>query len=488
MSAFMKENERQARRAIVPAQETTNGGADALLQAWTATVSRKGDAPAIYDTSGKIARGFRQIAEEVKIFERRMLAKFPPGSVIAIQIGNHPSWPALLLACLRSELVVLPLERSISEREREVALKLCHAAAVIREGGRGFNGFFASRRKNLPNEWGNSRPSLLKLTSGTTAVPRAIRFRSGQLLADCRQICDTMGITDDDLNFAVIPLSHSYGFSNALTPLIVRGVPMVLSQDRMPRAILDDLVRTKATVFHGMPVFYQALSEMESPPPLLHLRLCISAGAPLPLRVAQKFRAKFGLTIHSFYGSSECGGICYDREAALVEEGFVGAALQSVRLNFLEPESGGGQVEVHSLAAGEGYFPEPEEEKLRAGRFVPDDLLFRETKGFRIVGRVSDVINVAGKKVHPGEVEAVLLAFAGVRQAVVFGRISTQRNEEIVACVVVELAVSETELMLFCRHYLSTWQVPRRILFVDEIPVTERGKVSRRELAEKFSS
>src|SRR5207248_4222774 len=122
--------------------------------------------------------------------------------------------------------------------------------------------------------------------SGTTAAPRMIRFRSEQLLADCDQICETMGISDADLNFGVIPVSHSYGFSNLLTPLIARGVPMVLSRDRTPRAVLDDLAKTKATVLPGTPDFYQAFCEMENVPALLALLLCISAGAPLPLAIA----------------------------------------------------------------------------------------------------------------------------------------------------------------------------------------------------------
>ena len=67
---------------------------------------------------------------------------------------------------------------------------------------------------------------------------------------------------------------------------------------------------------------------------------------------------------------------------------------------------------------------------------MPDDLLQRQGEGFKIVGRVSDVINVAGKKVNPAEVEAQLLRVQGVQQAVVFGRESTLRNEEVVACVV----------------------------------------------------
>src|SRR5213594_4061199 len=141
--------------------------------------------------------------------------------------------------------------------------------------------------------WGKNRPSLLKLTSGTTAAPRAIRFRSEQLLADCDQICETLGISNGDLNFGVIPVSHSYGFSNLLTPLIARGVPMVVSRDRTPRAVLADLARTHATVFPGTPVFYQAFCNMHDVPALRQLRLCISAGAPLAGTVAKKFFEKF---------------------------------------------------------------------------------------------------------------------------------------------------------------------------------------------------
>src|SRR5260370_40914686 len=113
-----------------------------------------------------------------------------------------------------------------------------------------------------------------------------------------------MGISDVDLNFGVIPISHSYGFSNLITPLIARGVPMVLSRDRMPRAVLADLGGSNATVFPGMPVFYQAFCEMENAPKLPNLRLCISAGAPLAIAVARQFRQKFILPIHCLYAAA----------------------------------------------------------------------------------------------------------------------------------------------------------------------------------------
>ncbi|HEU5246387.1 MAG TPA: class I adenylate-forming enzyme family protein [Candidatus Udaeobacter sp.] len=461
---------------------------DPLLNAWEKTLARKRDAPAIFATSGKVLRTFDDVEQRGRdLFQR--IDVFHEDGVLAVQIGNHEDWPSILIRCLRRHLVVLPLEQSISERQRDDALEICNANGVVSAiPSGGTPEIIRLRTADTAPDWGEQSPVLLKLTSGTTATPRAIRFRSEQLLADCDQICETMGITDGDLNFGVIPLSHSYGFSNLLTPLIARGVPMVISRDRTPRAILADLVRSEATVFAGMPVFYQAFCEMEHVPALSKLRLCISAGAPLPIAIAKKFHEKFSLPIHSFYGASECGGICYDREATKPSEGFVGEAMKGVTLEMVDPTGSATQVRVHSAAVGDGYFPEPDKEKLGDGIFVPDDLLAREGSGFKIVGRISDVINVAGKKVNPAEVEAHLLRFTGVRQAVAFGRESALRNEEVAACVVVAQNVSEADLLQFCRSALSTWQVPKRIFIVDAIPVNERGKISRRELSLRFST
>jgi len=460
---------------------------DALIAAWRQTIDRAKDAPAIFNTRGQVVRKFSDIEEHAREFETK-IEMFNAGSVIAIQIGNHEDWPSILIACLRRRLAVLPLEQSISDQQRDAALGICGAKAVVSAVPSGNSpGLFRLRTADATAAWGEHSPSLLKLTSGTTAAPRAIRFRSEQLLADCNQICDTMGISDADLNFGVIPISHSYGFSNLLTPLIARGVPVVLSRDRMPRGVLVDLARTDATVFPGMPVFYQAFCEMENVPALPNLRLCISAGAPLAIAVARQFRQKFNLPIHSFYGASECGGICYDGAATNEEEGFVGQPMKGVDIEMVDPKASASQICVRSPALGDGYFPESGEAKIGGGFFVPDDLLTKTTNGLRIVGRTSDLINVAGKKVNPGEVEANLLRFSGVRQAVAFGRASILRNEEVVACVVVSPGVSEAELLKFCRRELSTWQVPKRVFIVDAIPVNERGKISRRELAQRFA-
>jgi len=261
-----------------------------------------------------------------------------------------------------------------------------------------------------------------------------------------------------------------------------------MSRDRTPRAVLADLARTGATVFPGTPTFYQAFCDIGDVPPLPKLRLCISAGAPLSSVVAKRFFEKFNQPIHSFYGASECGGICYDRHGTTFEDGLVGQPMQGVEVELVATELGS-QIRVRSAAVSDGYFPDSNPEKLGSGVFVPDDLLERHDSALKIVGRISDVINVAGKKVNPAEVEAHLLRFKGVQQAVVFGRSTGAglRNEEVAACVLASAGVSETDLLRFCRTALSGWQAPKRIFIVDMIPTNERGKISRRDLARQFS-
>jgi long-chain acyl-CoA synthetase len=456
---------------------------DPLLAAWAEILRRQPNVPAIFNTRGEVLFRFHEIETLSRDQERIALRNMWPGEVLAVQIGNHAHWPALFLACLRRKIVVLPLERTMSILERASALRTCRAAALLTSPETGIERL----EENTPVDWQGRQPVLLKLTSGTTAAPRAVRFRSVQLFADAIQICQTMGIGPADLNFAVIPLSHSYGFSNLVTPLVVLGVPMAISNDRLPRAVLDSLAQTKATILPAMPVFFQAFSEMVDPPPLPKLRLCISAGAPLNPRVTGAFRERFGLPIHSFYGASECGGICYDRTADALREGFVGSPMQGVELERLGTDAAVTQVRVRSSAVGDGYFPETEPSRLGDGSFLPDDLVSIDETGVCIVGRISDIINVAGKKVNPAEIEAHLLSHQHVRQAVVFGRPSLLRNEEVVACVVAD-NVNEAALLEFCRARLSGWQVPKRIFLLDALPVNERGKVIRRELAEQFST
>ncbi|MCE9609152.1 MAG: acyl--CoA ligase [Chthoniobacter sp.] len=452
------------------------------MTAWRQTSERHGEAAAIFDSRGATLRTFAGIESGAQAFAGAC-EDLPAGSVVAAQLGNSASWPEVLLALWHRRLVPLPLPDAMAATELEGTLATLGAAALVTlAGGQPHVQLRAAPTK--PPAWAGPVPDLLKLTSGTTSAPRAIRFRATQLLADAKHICAGMGLADDDLNFGVIPFAHSYGFSNLLTPLLTRGVRLVASDDRLPRAILDGLAATRATVFPGTPVFFQKLAELENRPLLPALRLCITAGAPLPAAAAERFAARFGLKIHVFYGSSECGGISYDAtEEPHYEDGFVGTPLPGVEVAAEGKIAG--PVTVRSAAVGDGYFPTTNDPALGGGRFVPGDLVRQSGRGLHLAGRTSDIINVAGRKLNPLEVEARLAACPGVTHAVVFGIPSALRGEEPVACVAgsgLEIA----DVLRFCHETLSAWQVPRDIWIVSEIPANERGKINRRALAERY--
>jgi long-chain acyl-CoA synthetase len=449
-----------------------------ILRRFGEVASGRSGETAVFHPDGTPARTFRQIAEgarrweDILQYEGTVCAGAGAGKVVAVQVGNAPDWPEILLGAWRAGWCVAPMDADLTGSRRDRVEQGCGISRRVVKGS-GEIKMEAAAGGGLP-----VAADLLKLTSGTTGEPRAVCFTAAQLLADCDNVCDTMGLREDDRNYGLVSFAHSYGFSNLVTPLLCRGIPVVTAQDAIPRAVLDGLSASGATVFPGVPAHFRTLSGIGPGPG--RLRLCLSAGAPLTGEIARSFLAGWGRKIHSFYGASECGGICYDAgEETDVPAGFVGRPLKGVVVEPVEAGGGAVQVRVRSEAVGTGYFPE-QEETLSAGVFRPADLLEDTGKGYVIAGRASDLINVAGRKVNPAEVEAVLRRCPGVTDVVVLGVPAGLRGEEVAACVVGE--VRERGLRSFCAGHLGAWQIPRKWIFLPEIPLTSRGKISRAEL------
>jgi long-chain acyl-CoA synthetase len=442
---------------------------------WQIVLAKRGSQPAIFSQKGQVTRTFADIEAERQTW-RQKLEPFANGSVLLVQLSNQPIWPAIFLACLDLKIIMAPLEPEVAPAALEKILQVIKAQAVIHD----------DTIKPLDHpliEWDQSRPDFLKLTSGTTALPRAVRFRESQLLADCDHICRTMGLRSDDLNFGVIPFAHSYGFNNLITPLLYQGTALVCSDDRLPRAIHKNLQISRATVLPATPAIFHALSALQDPGPLGSIRLCISAGAPLPTETMRQFHDRYGLRIHSFYGSSECGGIAFDRIGCLdAPSGFVGTPLDGVEILRRENE----RIEVRGSNVGDGYFPISEPDILDGNRFIPGDLVRWLDQGAQLYGRASDAINVAGKKVHPSVIEEHLRQLPGVIDVIVFGVPSPSRNEDLVALVLTRSPMTRQQFEAHCRAGLVDWQVPRDFKIVSSLPVNARGKLKRSELVEQY--
>jgi len=213
------------------------------------------------------------------------------------------------------------------------------------------------------------------------------------------------------------------------------------------------------------------------------VRTCLSAGAPLPAATSRRFRERFGIPIHSFYGCSECGGITYDREGAAAERGTVGAAMDGVAL---ELDRATQRLTVRSGSVALGYLHDGSTFKpFEAGTFLTDDLVeIDDGQEVVLTGRAGDLINTAGKKVNPREVEAIILQMDGVRQAKVYGEPAGARGEVVAAAIVADPEVTRDQIRAHCRARLSAHKVPRIVKLIERIPVDERGKVKRAALAQ----
>ena len=435
-----------------------------ILEKW-AHSRRKASAPALIAPDGTCLRTWGDIDAESLELAPHLTGSTSP---VALQLGNHPAFPAALLACWRAGRPVCLIDASLKNLD-SLTNSIGPGTRISSENNR-------LKIDPLPSPRERSDSAcVFKLTSGTTSLPAPIAFTSHQILADCDNVCAGMGIGPSDLNFGVIAFTHSYGFSNLITPLLCRGIPLVVADDALPRAIQKTLVQTRATVLPLVPAMFRALCSVDSLPP--SLRLCISAGAPLETSVAREFHAKFARKIHSFYGASESGGICYDAsDDPLTEPGFVGAPLPGVEITLVDPQAPTSRIRVRSRAVGSLDSTTP-------ASFEPCDLLAPGPRGFRIVGRVSDIINCGGKKVAPAELERVIARCPGVREVIVFG----SRQEKIHALVVGDETLDRQTLRRHCAVSLPPWQVPREFHLVPQIPLTPRGKISRLELAASFS-
>jgi long-chain acyl-CoA synthetase len=336
-----------------------------------------------------------------------------------------------------------------------------------------------------PPEIGAGLPSEivhLKMTSGTTSVPRFVAFTASQLMADAENIVATMGLRRDWPNLGVISLAHSYGFSNLVLPLLLHGIPLILTGAPLPEIVLRASETEPAITLAAVPALWRTWHTAGAIP--RNVRLAISAGAPLPVALEQNVFAAHGVKIHNFYGSSECGGIAYDASAdPRLDDSCTGAPMRNVSLALAE----NGCLEVRSEAVGQTYWPEANP-ALGGGVFRTNDLVELSNGQVYFRGRAGDQINVAGRKVSPETIEKILLAHPGVRECVVFGVPSSDdgRGENIVACVSAATNIAGETLKQFLLGQVPAWQVPREWWLVESLFASQRGKLSRAEWRKRY--
>lgn len=423
------------------------------------------------------------------------------GHAVAAHVGNRTGYFSLLLGCLDLGAALLPIDGSAPVAEADlVATRFAASALVVPAGRREAGehvlpGDLRLARRADPAHVLAATPAgpvgMLKLTSGSTGVPKATVTTEDQIAADGRALIEAMDIRPDDWQVGAIPVSHSYALGNIVGPLLLQGTSVVLRDAFVPAHVFEDAVRSNARLFPGVPFMFDrlvmAMRDGAAWPSTLETM--ISAGAPLDRAIAQAFTERTGHRIHSLYGTSETAGIAYDADPAPDGDVTMGRPVPGVTLAFWPDDAatpGTGRIHVTGPAVSSGYAAGADDAAFVAGGFLTGDLGgFGADGRLRLAGRVSAFVNVAGRKVQPDEVEAVLRSHPLVVEARVFGLPDERRGEQLAACVVPRAGAEPlgvVALRAFCADRLAPYKIPRRLVLVPELPRDERGKVSRRAL------
>ncbi|MHC4960323.1 MAG: class I adenylate-forming enzyme family protein [Planctomycetota bacterium] len=403
------------------------------------------------------------VAQRARAFARRCEEQpWKRGAPVSLQCPNGPAYLAAWLALRAVGHPVLLLDASTPGPARA---RIGSAVGVTGHMHVADGWGDRVELQAFPGARALERVAAIKTTSGSTGDPRGIAVPEEALVADTRALWRTMELREGERIVGALPWSHSYGFSTIVMPALTEGCSIVCpdGEDALQAARRD-----AATFFPTAPPYLQAILRRDHGDRPASLRRVISAGAPLLPVTACRFRERFGIPVQAFYGSSESGGITFDRRGDAAERGTVGTPIDGVEIDL------NGGMRVRSPAVADRYLPDPDP-ALDKGSFRCSDRAEWRGGELALLGRASDLINVDGRKVSPERVRRVLLELDGVEDAAVFpGRGSKQSVQAMVA--VPEADLGYAEIRAWCRRHLAGYEVPRGIEIVAAIPHNARGK------------
>jgi len=342
-------------------------------------------------------------------------------------------------------------------------------------------------------------------TGGTTSEAKGVMLSHQNLLANAIQ---TRAWFADlrpgrEVFLGILPFSHSYGLTACLNVSILSGSAVVLIPTFEVERILRDIRRYHPTVFPGIPALYAAINEFPDVRDyeIASVKICISGSSPLPVEVQEGFEKLTKGRLVEGYGLTEASPVTHANPLFGREKvGMIGIPLPSTDARIVHPRSGRvlgtgviGELVIRGPQVMQGYWRRPEETEhaLRDGWLHTGDLALMDGEGyFRIIGRISDLIQVGSRYVYPRDVEEVLHEHPSVQSAVAIGVPGTSGLGEVRAHVVLRPGhqATEEEILSFCQGRLRSYQVPRQVHFRRELPRSFVGKVLRRQLVEQESA
>lgn len=442
---------------------------------------------------------------------------FRPGQRLAVILPNSPIFLALALAVWRLGGTLVPINpqagtetmlRFLTHAEVAAALVPERADAMAKElSSKGIPSVPVPLMGPLPElvlclSREESSPSVAAIfyTSGTTGRPKAVELSHENILADvdgCCEHCEEIG--DYEIVMNVLPDFHAFGFTVcALLPLLKNYAQVLLPSFMPPEATLEVMRATQVTFLTAVPTMIALLVGMSARGVVFphSVKLLISGGDRLPVKLDERARKYLGLGVLEGYGLTETSPVIsvnpsYRRRKL----GTVGTPIPKVEVEIRSeaneplPPGSKGTLWVRGPTVSRGYFRDPElsAERFVGGWFDTRDIVTMDDEGYlTIISRVSDIIIVGGYNVYPKEVEDVLCEHPQVQEAAVTG-IPNPISGQLVKAFVVPISGSHLlsrELVDYCRARLAPYKVPRFIEFVDALPQSGLGETLKRQMRE----
>jgi long-chain acyl-CoA synthetase len=340
-------------------------------------------------------------------------------------------------------------------------------------------------------------PASILYTSGTTGRQKGATLSHANVLSNVHAVRESLRIAPTDRLLLFLPLFHCFGQNFIMNAALASGATLVMHRRFEPDSVLASTQADRVTMFFAVPTIYiSLLNAGVDPARLASVRYFFSAAAALPAEVAERWHAHFGRPIHEGYGLTETSPFATYNHEWSYRPGSQGTPIPLVDVcivdEYDQPAQTGvwGEICIKGPNVMLGYWNRPDEtaEVLRGGWFHSGDVGFLDEQGYLyIVDRTKDMINSAGFKIWPREVEEVLYAYDGVQECAVVGVTDPIKGEVAKAYIVakpgVELDADEVEA--FCRQRLAAYKIPKEYEFTSEIPKNATGKILKRVLRER---
>lgn len=344
--------------------------------------------------------------------------------------------------------------------------------------------------------------AFIMYTSGTTGFPKGV-MHCHRIIRNVVDRAWRMAITPADAIMMYLPLFHLFGFSEGMLMSMVTGARQVLTETFDSREILPLMAEERPTIVHGFDTHFKDLMEaLERWPrelPRVRTGLCAS-GMSSSVPIARRARHVFGPLV-SGYGMSEVGvGVALSALDSTEEQCVEASGYPALgyEVKVIDPTTGRdqpagtpGEILVRSYMTMQGYYKKPDETAKTIdpeGWVHTGDMgLIRGDGHLRFLGRYKDMLKIGGENVDPMEVEAFLAGHPAINQAAVVAFPDSRLSEVGVAFVMLEPAhaLTEAEVIEYCRGKIASFKIPRHVIFVDRFPMTSSGKIQKAKLREE---